>query len=246
MSDRRPEQGVGWRRPAPVFDPETVPLDPAFLDPKVRGQAVLPGRLTAQALRAHFANPPVWQPETSFDVRESAEQGRGAQPLDAAVLVPLLVRSNGVQVLLTQRTAHLRDHAGQISFPGGRVERGDEDAIAAALRESGEEVGLNPAAVEVMGVLPQYLTVTGYRVTPVVGLIEVSPSLAIDVSEVERAFEVPLAFVMDPMHHERRVLDWAGGQHHFFAIPYTSDRRYFIWGATAAMLRNLYRFLSAR
>lgn len=232
--------GMGWRRSVPVFDPEAAAVDPSFVDPQVRGHAIAPQRLTTQALRKRFSSPLPWQAEQAFDGRVARPQRQ-----DAAVLLPLLVRPQGVQILLTQRAAHLRDHAGQISFPGGRLEACDADATAAALRECREEVGVDPSAVEVLGLLPQYVTATGYRVTPVVGLIEHLPSLAIDTSEVERAFEVPLTFLMDPAHHERRMLDWEGAQHRFFAIPYDSDRRYFIWGATAAMLRNLYRFLSA-
>lgn len=235
--------GAGATAPRrPLFDPESIPADPAFDDPVVRGAAVARDRLTAPALRAHFAQPPAWQPEIRTDGRLF---NLDAEPRPAAVLVPIVARDDGLRVLLTERTAHLSDHAGQISFPGGRVEDDDRDSIAAALRESFEEIGLAPAAVEVIGTLPEYVTATSYRVTPVIGLIEALPALTLDAFEVAEAFEVPLAFLMNPANHERRLVDIAGVRRTFYAIPYAAGRRYFIWGATAAMLRNLYHFLRA-
>jgi 8-oxo-dGTP pyrophosphatase MutT (NUDIX family) len=161
------------------------------------------------------------------------------------VLVPLIVRDQGMSVLLTQRTAHLHDHAGQISFPGGRVEEEDPTPVATALRETFEEIGLAPEAVDVIGALPQYVTATGYLVTPVVGLIEREFSLALDEFEVAEAFEVPLTFLMDPANHQRRRIELGAVARTFYAMPFTAARRYFIWGATAAMLRNFYHFLRA-
>jgi 8-oxo-dGTP pyrophosphatase MutT (NUDIX family) len=174
-------------------------------------------------------------------------------PRIASVLIPLLVREVGVYVLLTERTAHLHDHAGQISLPGGRVDKKDADAIATALREAHEEIGLPPAYVDVIGTLPEYLTATGYKVTAVVGLIERMFSPVLDEFEVSEVFEVPLAFLMDPINHERRIfrMGEAGSDSRtFYAMPYAAtdgigNRRYFIWGATAAILRNLYQFLRA-
>lgn len=230
----------------PLFDPEAVPLDSTFTDPLVRGHAVAPAHLTPAALRARFAQPPSWQPESEADLRSGKSAVLdGTDPRPAAVLVPLVVRDTGVHVLLTQRTAHLHDHAGQISFPGGRIETHDANPVAAALRETAEEIGLDPTHVDVVGTLPAYLTVTHYRVIPVVGLIEALPTLTLDTFEVAEAFEVPLEFLMNPAHHERRVGEWNEARRAFYAMPYVSARRYFIWGATAAMLRNLYRFLSA-
>lgn len=226
----------------PLFDPETIPLDPGFDDPAVRGTAVERERLTAAALRSRFARPPAWQPEITTDGRLYNLE---APPRPAAVLVPLVVREEGVSVLLTQRTAHLHDHAGQISFPGGRFEEEDPTPVATALRESFEEIGLVPDVVDVVGTLPQYVTATSYLVTPVVGLIEREFSLALDEFEVAEAFEVPLAFLMDPANHERRRVDLGALARTFYAMPYTAARRYFIWGATAAMLRNFYHFLRA-
>ena len=126
-------------------------------------------------------------------------------PRPASVLIPIVVHADAACVLLTERTAHLHDHAGQISFPGGRVEKGDADAIATALREAHEEIGLPPADVDVIGTLPEYLTATAYRVTPVIGLVERPFTPVLDAFEVSEVFEVPLAFLMDPINHERRI-----------------------------------------
>jgi 8-oxo-dGTP pyrophosphatase MutT (NUDIX family) len=224
----------------PLFDPETVPHDPAFDDPAVRGPSVAIERLRPLALRHRFAAPLHWQPELRADPRLFLPD---LEPRPAAVLVPLVVRGNDVSVLLTERTAHLYDHAGQISFPGGRVEEHDADPIATALRETQEEIGLAAASVDVIGELPEYTTATGYRVTPVVGLVEQPLTLALDTFEVSEAFEVPLAFLMDTANHERRIVALGNLTRTFYAMPYQARRRYFIWGATAAMLRNLYQFL---
>jgi 8-oxo-dGTP pyrophosphatase MutT (NUDIX family) len=225
-----------------LFDPETSPHDPAFVDPEIRGTAVALERLRPTALRQRFAMPPAWQPEVRADPRLWMPD---LEPRPAAVLVPLVARGASVQVLLTQRTDHLHDHAGQISFPGGRVEEHDADALATALREAQEEVGLPAERVEIIGSLPRYTTATGYDVTPVVGLIESPFELALDAFEVSEVFEVPLEFLMDPTHHERRIVTLGDMTRTFYAMPYEARRRYFIWGATAAMLRNLYQFLRA-
>jgi len=223
----------------PLFDPESTLLDPSFDDPAARGAPVDASRLTAAALRARFAAPPAWLPEIAADSRMIDAT---LAPRPAAVLMPLIARTNGVNVLLTQRTAHLYDHAGQISFPGGRVEIGDATPIATALRETAEEIGLSPDLVDVLGTLPQYTTATSYDVTPVVGLVERDFELMLDRFEVEEAFEVPLAFLMNPANHERRYIAFEGKSRTFYAMPWTFGRRYFIWGATASMLRNLYCF----
>jgi 8-oxo-dGTP pyrophosphatase MutT (NUDIX family) len=166
------------------------------------------------------------------------------------VLVPLVLRAE-TTVLLTQRTDHLNDHPGQISFPGGRVEAGDADAVATALREAHEEVGLKPFEVEVLGSLPTYTTGTGFVVTPVIGLVQPGAVLRPDPIEVAEVFEVPLAWLMNPANHQRHAIEVGGARREFFSIPWHGQdasgmpRRYFIWGATAAMLRNLYRFLAA-
>lgn len=164
--------------------------------------------------------------------------GPGGMP--AAVLVGVVARAGGPTVLLTQRTAHLRDHAGQISFPGGRIEDVDADPAAAALREAQEEVGLAPERVEVLGELAPYDTVTGFRIHPVVGWVTPPLRLKPDPFEVAEAFEVPLAFLLDPSNHERHSHRRGDAVRHFYAMPYNGR---FIWGATAGILVNLSRLL---
>ncbi len=160
----------------------------------------------------------------------------------AAVLVPLVERPDGYTVLLTQRTAHLEHHAGQISFPGGRAEEEDASPVETALREAEEEIGLQRRhVVEIAGFLDLYQTVTGFLVTPVVGLVTPPFDLRLDAFEVAEAFEVPLEFILDPRNHEYRSMLYKGQQRRYYVIPY-EDR--FIWGATAAMLVGLARRLT--
>lgn len=153
----------------------------------------------------------------------------------AAVLIGLVDRPAGPTILLTQRTEHLSAHAGQISFPGGRMEPEDADAAATALREAQEEIGLDPAKVELLGEVPPYTTITGFRVHPIVGWIEPPVTFAIDPIEVAELFEVPLAFVLDKANHRQGSREHGGRRRQFYVLPF--ERRY-IWGATAAMLVN--------
>jgi 8-oxo-dGTP pyrophosphatase MutT (NUDIX family) len=165
-----------------------------------------------------------------------------AAPLTpAAVLVPLVMRPDGLTVLLSQRTQHLAAHAGQISFPGGKQETSDVDSIDAALRETEEEVGLPRDHVEVIGRLDTYITSTGFEVTPVVGLVRVPYPAKPDPVEVAEVFEVPLAFILDPANHQRHSREFKGRQRTFYVLPY--EQRY-IWGATAGMLVNLAQVLT--
>ena len=227
--------GGGPMPPRPrITDAHLIPV--AGIDDHL--PAIPAERLQPAALRSRFAAPPAWAPEFEGDGRFGVE--RTSAP--ASVLVGLVQRDEGLQVLLTQRTAHLRDHAGQISFPGGRAEDDDRDAVATALRETEEEIGLAHDRVEIIGALPTYSTVTGYVVTPVVALVTPPFTLALDNFEVAEAFEVPLGYLMSPAHHQRHVFPYEGGQRQFLSMPWQGR---FIWGATAAMIRNLYRFLSA-
>ncbi|MFQ5546016.1 MAG: CoA pyrophosphatase [Acidiferrobacterales bacterium] len=165
----------------------------------------------------------------------------GPQPLiPAAALVPVIDHPGGGTILLTQRTQHLHDHAGQISFPGGRVEPGDESPTATALRETEEEIGLERRFVEIVGYLDPYKTGTGFLVTPVVGLVSIGFSLSPDEFEVADIFEVPLDYVLDASNHRRETRYFDGVKRTFEVIEY--ENRY-IWGATAGMLVDLYRKL---
>jgi 8-oxo-dGTP pyrophosphatase MutT (NUDIX family) len=202
--------------------------------------AVDESRLTAQALRQRFARPPEWQPEV---VRERRFSGR--EPALAAVLVGIVMRSQPT-VLLTRRTAHLSTHSGQVAFPGGKVDDTDADVAATALREAQEEVGLDPGHVEVLGSLSEYVTGTAFIVTPVVALISPDHVITPNPDEVDQVFEVPLPFLMNPAHHRRHALEVDGLRREWFSMPYQDNGiERFIWGATAGMLRNFYRFLSA-
>ena len=162
--------------------------------------------------------------------------------LPAAVLIPLIERAEGYTVLLTQRTDHLEHHAGQISFPGGRTEEVDANPVETALREAEEEIGLHRRhVVEIAGFLDLYQTVTGFLITPVVAFVTPPFELALDTFEVAEAFEVPLEFILDPLHHERRSMLYKGQQRQYYVLPYENR---FIWGATAAMLVNFARRLT--
>lgn len=171
------------------------------------------------------------------------DEGAPATLWPAAVLVPVIERPDALTVLLTQRTDHLHHHPGQISFPGGRVEHGDTDPIMTALRETREEIGLQPERVELLGHLPEYHTGTGFRVMPIVGLVRPPFDLVPDTFEVAEVFEVPLSFLMDPSNRRRESLRINGRMRSYYALPW---RHYHIWGATAGMLVSLANFLSER
>jgi 8-oxo-dGTP pyrophosphatase MutT (NUDIX family) len=163
----------------------------------------------------------------------------------ASVLVPIVAHPQGLSVLFTQRTAHLKAHSGQVSFPGGRAEPGDATPEFTALRETQEEIGLPPERVEILARLPDYITRTGYQVTPIVGLLTPPLELVPDPREVQEVFEVPLAFLLDPRNHRRQNRELNGRTVGFYEMPYRTEagERY-IWGATAGMLVNLYRLLA--
>ncbi len=223
----------------PHFDPRTVPI--TGFDTHL--PAVPAYMLTPSALRARFAQPPVWTPE----VREEPSFS-DRSPAQAAVLVALVMREQPT-LLLTQRTATMSTHAGQIAFAGGKVDATDADAAAAALREAREEVALDSQYCEVIGSLPSYITGTAFHITPVVALVQPGFTVQANPSEVAEVFEVPLAFLMNPAHHARHQIHWQDMQREWFSMHWRgtagspADR--FVWGATAGMLRNLYRFLIA-
>jgi 8-oxo-dGTP pyrophosphatase MutT (NUDIX family) len=156
---------------------------------------------------------------------------------DAAVLIPVIAHPEGVSVLLTERTAHLSAHPGQIAFPGGKIDAGDAGPAAAAIREAGEEVGLDPAAIAIIGYLDPYLSRTGYRILPVLGRLEPGYTLTLNRHEVTEAFEVPLAFLMDTDNHRRGTRAFMGKERYFYEMPF--EERY-IWGVTAGIIRALY------
>ena len=158
----------------------------------------------------------------------------------AAVLVPIVAHAAGLTVVFTQRTTHLKSHSGQVSFPGGRAEPGDASAEFTALREAAEEIGLPEDRVEILARLPDYHTRTGYRVTPVVGLLTPPLELAPDPREVAEVFEVPLAFLLEPQNRQRHTREFQGQTVGYYVFEYQGR---VIWGATAGMLVNLYRML---
>jgi 8-oxo-dGTP pyrophosphatase MutT (NUDIX family) len=216
------------------LDPQRLPVD------SIAGEAALPPeRLQATWLRERLARPSPWKPELPDDLRERFPTLRRA-----AVLIPIVERPDGLTILLTQRTDHLSNHAGQVSFPGGSADELDSSAIETALRETEEEIGLGRRHIEIVGVLPDHITASSYLVTPVIGLVTPPFELIAESNEVAEIFEVPLAFLMDGMHHQRISFDLpeGAGRRSFYAMPW---QHFFIWGATAGMLRNLFHLLRA-
>ena len=220
----------------PNFDPRTmavVGIDSHL--PTLSAQV-----LTPDALRERFAHPPAWTPEISV---ERKDQRRPM--LEASVLVPIVTRERPT-VLLTERTTHLSTHSGQVAFPGGKRDDSDRDAAHTALREAHEEIGLDHKFVDVIGQMPTYTTGSQFVITPVIALVRPDHTLELNAYEVADAFEVPLDFLMNPAHHRRHRVEWEGSRREWFSMPYMDGAtERFVWGATAAMLRNLYRFLAA-
>lgn len=236
-----PAKPVAMPRPV-LGDPRAVPV--VGIDQDLPPLA--PERLSPGFLRDRLAGAAQAEPALRGDgVWVAWGEDRPATP--AGVLVPLLMGPQGLAVLLTRRTAHLRHHAGQVSFPGGRAEPGDADVVATALREAREEVGLDPRLPEILGRMPAYTTVTRFLITPVVALVPPHATFQPEPNEVAEVFQVPLAFLMDPAHHRHHRLIVDGQERRFLSMPWRSPQgqEYFIWGATAAMLRNLYHLLAS-
>lgn len=220
----------------PDFDPRKVPV----IGVDAHLPAVSAHLQTAEALRERFAHPPVWQPEVTLE-KKFMERA----PARASVLLAIILREQPM-VLLTERTTHLSTHSGQVAFPGGRADPEDASAAHTALREAYEEVGLESSYVEVLGHLPTYVTGSSFIITPVVALVQPDCVFKPNPYEVADVFEVPLAFLLNPAHHQRHVLEFNGVRREWFAMPYQDgEKNHFIWGATAGMLRNFYRFMQA-
>ncbi len=216
-----------------IFPPGHLGLNAAQVERRL-AEGAAPGRRSSESADGrprgdHDLNPDLYEP--------------GQELIRAAVLVPIVVREAGLTLLLTQRTDHLNDHAGQVSFPGGRIDAGDSGPETAALRETEEEIGLPRDRVRLIGRLDTYVIRTGFEVTPVVGLVTPPFDLAPDSFEVAEVFEVPLDFFLDPNNCERHTRLFEGKDRHFYAFPYGD---HYIWGATAGMLVNLAEVLAPR
>ena len=222
----------------PGFDPRQVPV--VGVDTQL--PAIDAAQLTADALRQRFAAPHMpWQPEVSTEGRWTT------RPIAKAAVLVALVQRDQLYLLLTERAHNLSNHSGQIAFPGGRQDEGDRDAADAALREAWEEVGLERSQAEVIGCLPQYETGSGFDITPVVALVTPPIHLRPNPDEVADVFEVPLTFLMNPAHHHWQQFQMQDMRRRWLSMPYldsVAGKERFIWGATAGMLRNFYRFLS--
>ncbi len=203
-------------------------------------------RFRTTAAQALHSAPPIFpsreadlsQPQDDAEPDPAGQQKLGAiqVPRAAAVLIPVIMRAQ-LSILLTQRAAHLSNHAGQIAFPGGRIEESDAGPMAAALREAEEEVGLQPDVIEPLGYLDGCLTGTGFHVVPLVALVKPNFSLKLDHGEVDEAFEVPLSFLMNDANHQIRKRAWQGRMVSYYVMSYFER---FIWGATAGMIRNMH------
>ncbi len=224
--------------PVPGFDPQALPGVPLADAPSLRAAS-----LDLDFIRHTFAQPVPWEVEPRYGAGDLAPAVAGMGLRAAAVFMPLVQRASGVHLLFTRRSPHLQVHAGQICFPGGSLEPGDADAAAAAMRETREEIGVAAEFMRAIGRHPDYITRTRYAVTPIIGELRPGFHLRPDAAEVAEVFEVPLSVLLDPQRHRlhRHPAASAPGLH-YFSISW---RQYFIWGATAALVRNFYRHLLA-
>ena len=202
--------------------------------------------LMPEQLRARFSLDIPWMPEetdenrhikASFKIEKKELDGIEAR---AAILIPIIFRKNEPMILLTERSQNLSSHAGQISFPGGRFSNTDECLVTTAKRETKEEVGIKEEDIEVLGIFPEYCTISGYRVTPVAALIKSQSVYKLNSNEVKSVLEVPMKYLLNPRNFVLRSWESDQGRRHFYSIKFEN---YFIWGATAAILRNFYFFL---
>jgi 8-oxo-dGTP pyrophosphatase MutT (NUDIX family) len=228
------------------FDPTSAEIEPRPPEPALPEQALSFVALASLFERIRVEpNFPSWSPELLRDRRRPVRPVTDDNAVRASVLIPL-VGLGQPEVVLTKRTSGLSSHAGQVSFPGGRSEPNDNSTEDTALREAHEEIGLDPAEVRVLGRLPNYFTASGFCVTPVIGHVAQAPHYRPDAREVADIFHVPLSFLMNPNNHQIRSISAdrspTGERIQFYAMPY---KEFFIWGATAAMLRNLYHLLHA-
>jgi 8-oxo-dGTP pyrophosphatase MutT (NUDIX family) len=226
------------------FDPQNSIIRQRFeSDTLLDGSMLMPDQL-----KARFALDIPWAPEETDENRHiKASSIIEKKELDgmetrAAVLIPIIIRNNEPMILLTERSPHLSSHSGQISFPGGRFSNVDRYLINTAKRETEEEVGIKESDIDVLGNFPEYCTISGYRVTPVVALVNSESTYKLNSREVQSIVEIPMKYLLNPRNHMLRSWESDQGRRHFYSIAFEN---YFIWGATAAMLRNFYSFLVA-